>query len=192
MDTLEIKQREEGGIIVLDIDGEVNLYNSPQLKETFNALLAENKIKILINLEKVIHIDSSGVGAIISLLSNLNKGSGVLKIINPNKAIRQVFNISKLHEFVEILEKMAQCNNSPIIIFGHSLYISAMVSYLGSSKRVMPTKKELTFRFPNCCISSFECSQGAAKWKILNVASIAHLPVDIVTGTECLYGNPIK
>ena len=92
-----------------------------------------------------------------------------------------------IEECVDILEDMAQCNNQPIIVFGHSLYISTLISYLGSSKMFMPEKSQLIFRFPNCSITSCEYSQGS--WRIFNVASIAHLTHDVITGTECPFGN---
>lgn len=53
-------------------------------------------------------------------------------------------------KFVDLLEEMAQNNNKTIVIFGHSLFLSAMLSYIGSSQKFMPTKKELHFRLPNC------------------------------------------
>jgi len=86
-------------------------------------------------------------------------------------------------EFVDLVEDRAQQSDIPIVVFGHSLFVSVLMSYIGSQKTFLPQKNELVFRFPNCSISSFEYSEG--NWKILNVASIAHLPANCVTGTEC-------
>lgn len=95
--------------------------------------------------------------------------------------------VCTIKEFVDMLEDMSQCNDDPIVIFGHSLYLSALTSYLGSSLTFMPEKTQLTFRFPNCSITTFQYSQGC--WKIFNVASIAHLSENATTGTECEYGT---
>ena len=92
--------------------------------------------------------------------------------------------------FVDQLEDHCQENGHPIVIFGHSLYLSAMTSYLGSSKQTMPKKEQLVFRFPNCSITTFEFSQG--NWRIFNVASLAHLPNRIITGVECSFGNTLE
>lgn len=89
--------------------------------------------------------------------------------------------------FVGLLENLAQDNTKPIVVFGHSLFLSAMLSYLGSTKRFMPEKSQLCFRLPNCSITTFEYSQDV--WKIFNVASVAHLPKSLTTGTECLFGD---
>lgn len=89
--------------------------------------------------------------------------------------------------FVKLLENLAQDNAKPIVVFGHSLFLSVMLSYLGSVKRFMPEKSQLCFRLPNCSITTFEYSQDV--WKIFNVASVAHLPKSLTTGTECSFGD---
>ncbi len=98
-----------------------------------------------------------------------------------------------IKNFVIILEEMdsADCSEPiTIVIFGHSLYISVLTSYLGSRKTFIPTNNQLVFRCPNCSITTVEYSNEISKgWKINNVASIAHLPKEIVTGIECDYGT---
>jgi broad specificity phosphatase PhoE len=94
---------------------------------------------------------------------------------------------NQVEDCVDLLESLAQCSDTPIVVFGHSLFLSVLVSYLGSSKTMVPEKQQLTFRFPNCSITTLCYSQGS--WKIFNVGSIAHIPVDHITGTECPYGH---
>ena len=90
---MEITKREKNGISILDINGEIDLYNAPEIKEIINGLIAEQKTNVIINLEKVSYIDSSGIGALISSLSNLKKYQGGLKIINVFASVRKVFEI---------------------------------------------------------------------------------------------------
>jgi len=59
---------------------------------------------VIINLEKVSYIDSSGIGALISSLSNLKKYQGGLKIINVYASVKKVFELTKLTSFFEIYE----------------------------------------------------------------------------------------
>ena len=99
--------------------------------------------------------------------------------------------------FVDVLENITnsdfqaslQNDNSttPIVIFGHSLFLSVMLSYIGSSKTMTPDQSQLIFKSPNCSITTLNYSQGT--WKIYNVNSIAHLPNELVTGTECPFGK---
>ena len=70
---MEINRRESADIVVLDISGEIDLYNAPEIKGTINQLIEDQKYNVIINLEKVSYIDSSGIGALISSLSSLKK-----------------------------------------------------------------------------------------------------------------------
>lgn len=58
----------------------------------------------MINLDKVSYIDSSGIGALISSLSNLKKYQGGLKICNVSGSVRKVFELTKLTSFFEIYD----------------------------------------------------------------------------------------
>ena len=101
---MEITKRENNGVAILDINGEIDLYNAPEIKEIINSLISEQKTNVIINLEKVSYIDSSGIGALISSLSNLKKYQGGLKIINVFASVRKVFELTKLTSFFEIYD----------------------------------------------------------------------------------------
>ena len=99
---MEITQREKSTIIILDINGEIDLYNAPEIKGTIQRLINSQKYNVIINLEKVSYIDSSGIGALISSLSNLKKYQGSMKIINILASVKRVFELTKLISFFEV------------------------------------------------------------------------------------------
>jgi anti-sigma B factor antagonist len=101
---MEISRRESGDIVILDVNGEIDLYNAPEIKDTINKLIEEKKYNVVINLDKVSYIDSSGIGALISSLSNLKKYQGGLKICNVSGSVRKVFELTKLTSFFEIYD----------------------------------------------------------------------------------------
>lgn len=101
---MEVSTREAENIIILDINGEIDLYNAPTLKDIIKKNIEAQKYNIVINLEKVSYIDSSGIGALISSLSNLKKYQGGLKIINVTGSVKKVFELTKLTSFFEIYE----------------------------------------------------------------------------------------
>ncbi len=96
--------REVNKTILLDISGEIDLYNAPQLKDIINKYIEEKKYNIIINLAKVNYIDSSGIGALISSLANLKKYQGSLKIIHIGMSVKKVFELTKLTSFFEIYD----------------------------------------------------------------------------------------
>lgn len=101
---MDINTRNKGDIVILDIAGEIDLYNAPEIKDIINKLIEEKKFNVIINLEQVSYIDSSGIGALISSLSNLKKYQGGLKIINVFASVRKVFELTKLTSFFEIYD----------------------------------------------------------------------------------------
>lgn len=101
---MDINTRSKGEVVILDIAGEIDLYNAPEIKDIINKLIEEKKYYVVINLEKVSYIDSSGIGALISSLSNLKKYQGGLKIINVFASVRKVFELTKLTSFFEIFD----------------------------------------------------------------------------------------
>jgi len=101
---MEIKTRESNDTVILDVDGEIDLYNAPLLKDVIEQSTEAQKYNIIINLEKVSYIDSSGIGALISSLSKLKKYQGGLKIINVTGSVKKVFELTKLTTFFEIFD----------------------------------------------------------------------------------------
>lgn len=101
---MDINTRDVEGVKILDITGEIDLYNAPEIKDSIQSEMENNNKKIIINLENVSYIDSSGIGALISSLSNLKKVGGGLKIINVYDSVKKVFELTKLTSFFEIYD----------------------------------------------------------------------------------------
>ncbi|MGC8765131.1 MAG: STAS domain-containing protein [Brevinematia bacterium] len=104
---MEINRREVGEITIFDITGEIDLYNAPEIKEKIKEEMNKNRVNIVINLDKVTYIDSSGIGVLISSLSNLKKVGGALKLINVYASVRKVFELTKLTSFFDIYDSEA-------------------------------------------------------------------------------------
>ena len=105
---MEINRRESGEVIIFDINGEIDLYNAPEIKEKIKEEMNNGKVNIIINLDKVSYIDSSGIGVLISSLSNLKKVGGALKLINVYASVRKVFELTKLTSFFDIYDSEAE------------------------------------------------------------------------------------
>ena len=101
---MEIEIRERGDVVIMDISGEVDLYNAPDIKNKITTLIDGGKRNILINLTNVSYIDSSGIGVLISSLSRLKKVGGALKIMGVHGSVKKVFELTKLDKFFEIYQ----------------------------------------------------------------------------------------
>ena len=104
---MEIQERESGQAVILDIKGEIDLYNALDIKNKINSLIELKKILIIINLNEVSYIDSSGIGALISSLSNIKKYQGKMLICNVHDSVKKVFELTKLTSFFQIFDDEA-------------------------------------------------------------------------------------
>jgi len=75
-------------------------------------MIEAKKYNIVVNLGRVSYIDSSGIGALISSLSNLKKYQGSLKITNLQGSVKKVFELTKLTSFFEIYNSEEEAINS--------------------------------------------------------------------------------
>jgi anti-sigma B factor antagonist len=109
---MDISSRTKGEVVILDISGEIDLYNAPEIKDIINKLIEQKRYNVVINLKDVTYIDSSGIGALISSLSNLKKYQGGLKIINVFASVRKVFELTKLTSFFDIYDNEDESVNA--------------------------------------------------------------------------------
>jgi anti-sigma B factor antagonist len=66
------------------------------LHKSIRTLVAEGKTQILLNLSGVTHIDSSGLGELISSHISLSDKGGTLKLVHLTERLRDLMTITKL------------------------------------------------------------------------------------------------
>lgn len=101
---MEIKQSEIGGVVLIEVNGDIDLFQSRELRETVSGYIAVGKNKIVINLSGVAYIDSSGLGVLISARTQLKKAGGDLKIAEITDSVRNVVTLTKLNQLLDFYE----------------------------------------------------------------------------------------
>jgi anti-sigma B factor antagonist len=97
-----VEQRKTDNILILDVEGEINIYNAPRLKELVLDLNAEGLVKIILNFEKIPYIDSTAIGTFISLKIHMEKQNGHFAFINIGEEIKMVLSITKMIHFFNV------------------------------------------------------------------------------------------
>jgi len=93
---VELKIRKSSNIYIIDIQGEMDLYNSYKLKDLVMKMLEKKVTKFIINLDKVEYIDSSGIGALIYICSTIKKMNLQLLVTNVHGSVKKVIELTKL------------------------------------------------------------------------------------------------
>ena len=101
---MEIITRNHGEITILDIKGEIDLYNAVELEMTARKLFKENKTRILINLAEAPYVDSNGLGKLLFIERELKKVSGTLKITGLSPGLKKIFQITKLDTKIAVFD----------------------------------------------------------------------------------------
>jgi len=94
---LYINERRMGNVTVLDLKGRVRIGGGTvSLHKSIRCLVGEGKTEILLNLAGVTHIDSSGLGELISSHVTVKDKGGQIKLIHLTESLRELMIITKL------------------------------------------------------------------------------------------------
>ena len=103
---LVIKQRGGPNVVILDLTGRLWILDLP-LRDLVNGLLTDGNRHFVLNLTGVDYIDSSGLGQLISIWTSIRNKSGHMTLLNPNKRVERLFDITRLRTIFEIFENEA-------------------------------------------------------------------------------------
>jgi len=100
---LTIKENiKEPGVIVLSPVGKIDSDTSPLLEEKISACLSQNPGTLVIDLQDVDFMTSSGVGVMTKAKTLMNKNNGNFAMINPQPQIKKVFEIMQLEPTLNV------------------------------------------------------------------------------------------
>jgi anti-sigma B factor antagonist len=86
----------DDGEATLRIEGTLDAVTAPELRPALDALVAENKQKIIIDLSSLRLIDSSGVGVLVSLFKRVRANGGDVRIVGVRDQPRAIFRLLRL------------------------------------------------------------------------------------------------
>jgi anti-sigma B factor antagonist len=95
---LKITQREVGNAVILDLNGK--LTGGPDadtFREVFKSLVDQGKKNVIVNLEKVSWINSTGLGILISGYTSVRRGGGDLVVMHASDRIESILYVTKLN-----------------------------------------------------------------------------------------------
>jgi anti-sigma B factor antagonist len=93
---LEISSTREGDICIVHVAGEVDVYTSPSLKSALVAAVADGCRVVVVDLDKVGFIDSSGLGVLVGALRRAREAQGDLRIVSARETVVKIFRITGL------------------------------------------------------------------------------------------------
>ena len=109
---LKIDVVEKDGMAMLKLNGEVDVYTAPKLKSRLIDLVDQGKFKIIVDLEEVDFMDSSGLGVLVGGLKRVRSHDGTIALICTQENILKIFRITGLVKVFPIFEDHDQAVKS--------------------------------------------------------------------------------
>lgn len=104
METIRLETRidEIDGIKILDLAGEIDVYTAPQFKESVNQIIDGGQNHLVINMERLSYMDSSGFATLLSATRRLRPNNGSVKLVKCSPAIDRILRITRLNTIFEL------------------------------------------------------------------------------------------
>ncbi len=100
---MNIKIDEQGTTVLIEVKEErLDAHNSSELKTQMLSLFDEGKNNLVIDLQDVRFVDSSGLGSLVSGFKNASARNGTLKLSGLQPQVKSMFELTRLHRVFEI------------------------------------------------------------------------------------------
>lgn len=93
---LGIEIHDEDGRVRIRPQGDIDLSSSTSFRQTLQATLTSGSCPVVIDLEGVGYMDSSGVATLVEALQICKRANRDLRLARPNERVASIFQISKL------------------------------------------------------------------------------------------------
>jgi anti-sigma B factor antagonist len=105
---MEIKLRQYSfkPIYIIDIVGDMDLYNSYKVKDFIQQLINQKKQNFILNLEELNYIDSGVIGSLININTLIKKSNLKLQMVNVHGSVRRVIELTKLLNYFPISDNI--------------------------------------------------------------------------------------
>lgn len=105
---LKMTNREVNGVSVVTLDGRIVLgEESNALREKLKSLIAEGKKQIVLNMDNIKYIDSTGLGALVAAHCSAKTQGASLRLCHLGSKLRELLQITKLVTVFEVYDTEA-------------------------------------------------------------------------------------
>jgi anti-sigma B factor antagonist len=95
---------DAGGVVLVQVDGELIVGNREEFKQSVLERVDAGDRKFVVDFRESSYIDSSGLGALVSLSRKIRESGGELRLAGLNEDLRTLFELTKLDTLFQISE----------------------------------------------------------------------------------------
>jgi anti-anti-sigma factor len=106
---MNIQENQINGILVISPEGKITLGDGDQeLGEAVRGALEKGTRKIVLNMAKVVTLDSSGLGELVGCYTSIKNRQGELRICGLNSRIFSLMQMTSLHSVFDVRDTEAE------------------------------------------------------------------------------------
>ena len=109
---LEFSEHQREGVTVLALKGRITVGEVTPVRDKITALVAAGQNQIVLDLEHVDYIDSTGLGNLVISYTQAKKAGGALKLLHLNKRNVELLALTRLHTIFEVFAEETDAVNS--------------------------------------------------------------------------------
>ena len=105
---LKLGHYNKDGIEVVDVGGEIDISTAPRLRDLLIELVSKGSYQLVVNMDKVGFLDSTGLGVLVGGLRRVRAHDGSLDLVCTRERILKIFRITGLTQVFGIHETVDQ------------------------------------------------------------------------------------
>jgi anti-sigma B factor antagonist len=105
---LKLGHHAKDDVEVIDVQGEIDMYTAPRLRELLIDLVSQGSYQLVVNLDKVGFLDSAGLGVLVGGLKRVRAHDGSLDLVCTQQRILKILKIAGLTEVFDIYQTVDQ------------------------------------------------------------------------------------
>jgi anti-sigma B factor antagonist len=102
--SLSSEKLDAGADYVVSLEGEVDLYTAPELKQELHRLVGEGATRIVIDMTQTTFIDSTTLGVLLSVVKRVRPEGGSVVLVCPDRNVKRIFEITLLDRVFTIVD----------------------------------------------------------------------------------------
>lgn len=104
--SISVTTSEAGEVHIVHIAGEIDVTSAAVLRDALEALIADGRRRLTLDLSDVTFLDSTGLGIVVGRLKRLARHGGTMSVAASHERVRRVFTITGLDQLLEIHEDL--------------------------------------------------------------------------------------
>jgi len=109
---LSLNTRSEGDFEVIEVAGEIDVYTAPRLREALIDLVTQGRHRLIVDVERVEFLDSTGLGVLVGGLKRVRSNGGSLDVVCTHDRLLKIFRITGLTKVFGIHDSVAAAIDS--------------------------------------------------------------------------------